>query len=79
VDFVAYVVVFYSNLTCVMCTCFDQCWTWMQISIININDGIKELTHGFQICNTGQILKLVGISRWEKIYVLGLLFGFTSF
>ena len=26
------------------------------VSLININSGIKEPTHGYQICNTTQIL-----------------------
>ena len=60
-----------------------QCWTGIYIyrsmppyvSIININNGVKEPTHGFQNCNINQILMLVLVSRWQNLYILELLFG----
>ena len=30
------------------------------VSLINTNNGVKEPTHGYQICNTNQILILDG-------------------
>ena len=33
------------------------------VSIININNGSKEPTHGYQNCNTNKILIYGGISR----------------
>lgn len=34
-----------------------------RISILNVNNGIKERTHGHQNCNTGQILTYP--QKWE--------------
>ena len=36
------------------------------VSISNINNGIKEPTHGYQICNTNHIFILGGYLRLKK-------------
>ena len=39
------------------------------VSIININNGIKEPTHGYQNCNTSQILIFGGyVKVRESLY-----------
>ena len=38
------------------------------IAIINNNDGIKELTHGYQNCNTSQMLMFGGYPKVEESY-----------
>ena len=39
------------------------------VSLININSGIKEPTHGYQICNTTQILIFGGyVKVRESLY-----------
>ena len=39
------------------------------VSIININDGIKEPTHGYQNCNISQILIFDGyVKMRESLY-----------
>ena len=42
-------------------------------SIIGINNGSKEPTHGYQNCNTNQI-SIFG-SRWENLHYTEVLFG----
>ena len=39
------------------------------VSISNINNGIKEPTHGYQICNTNHIFILGVYLRPKKIFV----------
>ena len=37
--------------------------------MIDINNGIKELTHGYQNCNTNQIMIFGGyLKAWESLY-----------
>ena len=46
------------------------------VPITNIKTGTKELTHGYQDCNTSQILIFGGFSRYENfLCILELLFG----
>ena len=41
------------------------------VSIININNGIKEPTPGYQNCNTNQILMFGGyVQMREFLYIL---------
>ena len=47
----------------------DQYIGECMVSIININNGVKEPTHGYQNCNTNQILIFGGyVKVRESLY-----------
>ena len=39
------------------------------VLIININNGIKEPTRGYQDCNTSQVVVLGGLSKCENLCI----------
>ena len=49
------------------------------VSVIIINNGIKEPNHGYQNCDTSQRLIFVGMSRRENLSVPELKFGSAPF
>ena len=49
------------------------------VSIINIINGIKGPTRGYQICSTSQLLIFGGMSRRENLCIPELLFGLIPF
>ena len=57
----------------------DRCIGECMISIININDGIKELSQGYQICNTNQISIFDGYLYAKESLNIRLLFGLIPF
>ena len=48
------------------------------VSIININNGIKELTHGYQNCNTSQIFIFGGFLKVRIFLYPGYYLGHYS-
>ena len=49
------------------------------VSIINISNGIKEPTHGYQNCHISQTLIFGGMSRCENFCISELKFGSIRF
>ena len=49
------------------------------VSIININNGIKEPTCGYQNCNTSEILIFGGYAKVRECLYTKLLFGSVPF
>ena len=60
------------------CSSLCKCWSGLEvnaISIININNGIKEATPRYQDCSTSQISYLMSILMWKNPFLSPLLFG----